>query len=355
MVNNCEQKRHFIPHSRPTLGEKEIAAVSDVIASGHVAGGQAVAEFEARFARYLGAGEAVSTASGTAALHLTLLAMGIGPGDEVIIPSYVCCALLNAVHYTGATPVLAEIEANSGNLAAADVKKKLTRRTRALIVVHLFGLPADMDSLLSLDVPVIEDCAQCLGTFHKRQAVGTLGVAAVFSFYATKVICTGEGGMVVTQHKDIADQVRDLRTYDKKKGYKTRYNSKMTDIQAAMGRVQLERLPSFIRRRREIAGRYDAAFHSLGLQLPSPDSRHIFYRYVLGLQHDAGDWIRRLGDLGIGCDRPIYRPLHRELKLTEYPTTEKTWRQNLSIPIYPSLGEDEIERIIEAVRSASRS
>ena len=355
LTKNREQKRHSIPHSRPTLGEEEIAAVSDVIASGHVAGGPAVKEFEARFAEYLGADEAVSTASGTAALHLTLLAMGVGPGDEVIIPSYVCCALLNAVHYTGATPVLAEIETVSGNLAVEDVKKRLTPYTRVLIVPHLFGLPADMDALLALNVPIIEDCAQCLGASYNRQATGTLGVAAIFSFYATKVICTGEGGMVVTQQKDIADRVRDLRTYDKKKGYKTRFNSKMTDIQAAMGLVQLERLPWFLRRRREIAGHYDAAFQSMDLQLPPPDSSHIYYRYVLGVKTDVRRWIQKLGDLGIGCDRPIYRPLHQQLQWPGYPATEKAWQQRLSIPIYPSLDEEEIDRVIEAVRSVHPS
>ena len=167
-----------IPHSKPTLGVEESRAVSEIIESGYIAEGEIVKTFENNFADFLGLDHAVSTNSGTSALHLTLLAMDVGPGDEVIIPSYVCSALLNAVNYTGATPVLAEIDPDTHNLDAADVQGRLTRRTRAIIVPHLFGLAANMEPLLKLDVPIIEDCAQSLGStyYHRGRRNGGLQI-----------------------------------------------------------------------------------------------------------------------------------------------------------------------------------
>ena len=343
----------FIPHSRPTLGAEEIKAVSSVISSGDVAEGAIVQEFERSFADYLNIQHAVATNSGTSALHLALLALEVGPGDEVVIPSYVCCALLNAVNYTGATPVLADICPDTYNLDAADVKKRLSGRTKAIIVPHLFGMAADLNPLLKLDVPIIEDCAQAVGSVYAQRPVGTFGVAAIYSFYATKVMTTGEGGMVVSNAKDIADRIRDLKTYDQKDDYKIRFNYKMTDIQAALGLAQLERLDSIIRRRRAIAEQYTRFFKTLDLNLPPDDSGHLFFRYVLGLNTDSLSWINILSGKGIGCDRPIYLPLHRQIKLKGYPVTEKAWKNSLSIPIYPSLTDDEVTRVIDAVLDAS--
>jgi len=350
--NNSKSIPEFIPHSRPTLGPEEIAAVSEVIASGHIAEGPVTAEFEQRFADYLNIGHAVSTASGTAALHLALLAMGAGPGDEVIIPSYVCSALLNAVNYVGAVPVLAEIDRSTFNLDADDVKTRLSRRTKAVVVPHLFGMPADMDGLRALDVPIIEDCAQALGSSYQGKPLGTLGDAAVFSFYATKVIATGEGGMVVSNSGDLTDRVRDLKAYDNKEDYEIRYNYKMSDMQAAMGLVQLNRLDTIAPRRRAIAGRYFEAFQTLDLQQPPQDAGHIYYRYVLGLKTDCAPWLKLLSGKGVECGRPIHRPLHHYLKQPGFPVTEAAWEQNLSIPIYPSLTEEEMIRVIDAIVNA---
>ena len=355
MSNKREQQHHFIPHSKPTLGAEEIKAVSSVISSGYVAEGAIVQEFERSFADYLNIQHAVATNSGTSALHLALLALEVGPGDEVVIPSYVCCALLNAVNYTGATPVLADICPDTYNLDAADVKKRLSGRTKAIIVPHLFGMAADLNPLLKLDVPIIEDCAQAVGSVYAQRPVGTFGVAAIYSFYATKVMTTGEGGMVVSNAKDIADRIRDLKTYDQKDDYKIRFNYKMTDIQAALGLAQLERLDSIIRRRRAIAEQYTRFFKPLDLNLPPDDSGHLFFRYVLGLNTDSLSWINILSGKGIGCDRPIYLPLHRQMKLKGYPVTEKAWKNSLSIPIYPSLTDDEVTRVIDAVLDASSS
>jgi perosamine synthetase len=353
-VNNISANSDFIPHSRPTLGPEEKEAVAAVIASSKIAQGRIVHEFERAFAKKIGKAYAASTNSGTAALHLALLAMGVGENDEVIIPSYVCTALLNAVRYTGARPVLAEIDPETYNLDPIDVREKLTRRTKAVIVPHLFGLPADMARLLELNVPIIEDCAQAVGSSYRQKCAGTFGETAVFSFYATKVMTTGEGGMVVSDSKDLIDRVRDLRGYDNKNEYKLRYNYKMTDIHAAVGLAQLSRIETFIRLRRTVARLYDQAFETLGLQLPTQEQGHIYFRYVIGLGTDAGAWIQSLKGRGIECARPVYLPLHRYLGLQGFHQTEKAWKESLSIPIYPTLAEADIYRVIHALMNTCR-
>jgi dTDP-4-amino-4,6-dideoxygalactose transaminase len=337
-----------IPHSRPTLGKDEIRRAAEVIESGHIAQGEKVREFENAFAAGIGVNEAVAVSSGTAALHLTLLGMGIGAGDEVIMPSFVCSALLNAVHYTGASPVPADIHPHTYNLDPVDVKKRITARTRAIIVPHLFGLPADLDALSKLNVPIIEDCAQAVGSAYKSRPVGVFGHAAIFSFYATKVMTTGEGGIVISNSPELIDHVRDLREYDNCADYKIRYNYKMTDIQAAIGLSQLARLEEFIRRRRTIAEQYFSAFKAKGLKLPPHDPDHIYYRFVIESTTNAVAWIQAAAKK-ITCSLPVHKPLHRLLKLDGYPNTEQAFQQAVSIPLYPSLTEKELYRILEAV------
>ena len=349
MTEDTEHSLIKIPHSKPTLGPEEIKAVSDVISSGYVVEGAVVQEFEQSFADYFKIEHAVATNSGTSALHLALLALGVGPGDEVIIPSFVCCALLNAVNYTGATPILADIRADTFNLDAADVKKRLSSRTRAIIVPHLFGLSADLNALAALGIPLIEDCAQAVGSRYGGRPVGTFGVAAIFSFYATKVMATGEGGMVVSNSADITKRIRELKTYDQKADYRVRFNYKMTDIQAALGLAQLKRLETFVSLRRAIAKLYTHSFESLDLRLPPDDPGHIFFRYVLGLNTDSLPWIQALTREGIGCDRPVYLPLHQQTKTKGCPVSENAWQHALSIPIYPSLTDDDTTRIVGAV------
>lgn len=346
-------KTDFIPHSRPTLGAEEKKAVSDVIDSGHIAEGSVVRQFENAFARRMGVNRAVATNSGTAALHLTLLAMEIRPDDEVIIPSYVCTALLNAVRYVGASPVLAEIDPETYNIDPRDVKRRLSRHTKAIIVPHLFGLSADMDHLLELDVPIIEDCAQSVGARSGEKLLGTFGDACIFSFYATKMMTCAEGGMVISNSEKLLNRVAELKTYDEKERYEIRFNYKMTDIQAAIGLAQLARLDSFIQQRRAIAVRYLKAFQPLGVKLPPDDPEHIYYRFVIGLETDCQPVVHKLVQRGIGCARPIYIPLHNYLKLTGYPLTDNAWKSSFSIPIYPSLSDEEINRVIEVVGGES--
>jgi perosamine synthetase len=347
MKNQEIRNLRLIPHSRPTLGEEEMRAVSEVIKSGQIAEGEVVKRFEKSFADKIGVRDAVAVSSGTAALHLVLLAMGIGPADEVIIPSYVCSALLNAVQYVGAAPVLAEIDPLTYNMDPEDVQQRITPRTKAIIVPHLFGLAADLEKILKLNVPVIEDCAQAVGATYHHRPLGTFGVAAIFSFYATKVMTTGEGGMIIANSPQIMGQVRDLKTYDEKQIYRVRFNYKMTDFQAALGEIQLAHLDDFIKSRRKIARQYLKRFRLLDLKLPAANAEHIYYRFVVGMQADCTAFVRELAKNGVGCARPVFLPLHRQLNMKGYPVTEKTWEAVLSIPIYPSLHTKEVEQIID--------
>jgi perosamine synthetase len=191
----------------------------------------------------VGIHSAVTVSSGTTALHLALAALPIHPGDEVIIPSFVCTALLNAIRLTGATPVLADCDETHFNLSVTDVKKRLSSRTKALIVPHLFGQAADLNELLAIGLPVIEDCAQSLGSRYEGKMTESFGTLAVFSFYATKFLATGEGGMVASSDAGLMEHIRDLRYYDEKDDDRIRFNCKMTDMHAALGRSQLRRLP----------------------------------------------------------------------------------------------------------------
>ena len=340
-----------IPHSRPSLTPQETEAVASVMASGHIAQGPVTENFEQAFTKRIGRSEAVCTASGTAALHLVLLAMSIGPGDEVLIPSYVCTALLNAVLYVGAEAVITDIDPTTGNMDPVDAGRRLTPRTRAIIVPHMFGCPANLNALLALGPPVIEDCAQAVGATYDHRPVGSFGHAAVFSFYATKVMTTGEGGMVVADASDLTDRIRDLRDYDKRRSHRLRYNYKMTDIQAAMGLVQLSRLDEFIRRRRALAGDYRAALKGRELELPVADEGHIFYRFIMGIPGDQADWIRQMALRGITCARPVDPPLDILLDRNDCPNAREAWRHHLSVPIYPSLTTTEREWIIESILS----
>ncbi len=341
----------MIPHSKPSIGENEIDEVLRVLRSGQIAQGEEVRKFEDEFSSLIGMKAGAAASSGTAALHLALIAMGIGKGDEVIIPSYVCSALLNALNFVNARPVLADINPETYNIDPAAVRKRITRRTGAVIVPHMFGLAADMDELLSLGVPVIEDCALSAGSRYKGRVTGSMGLVSIFSFYATKVMTTGEGGMVLSNNAPLIEAVRDLNDYDAREGdYTLRYNYKLTDFQAALGRSQLKRLSSFIERRRHIASIYTETLVGIGCRTPViPEDRdHIFFRYIIpeappGFKHD-------MKSRGIECRKPVFKPLHRYFGLTGYPNADAAWDRSISVPIYPSLADDEVARINDALK-----
>ena len=224
-----------VPHSRPTISDKEVNAVSEVISTGHIAQGAKVEELEGKLAEYFGVKGAVLTSSGTSALHLGLIALGTGENDEVILPSYVCTAPLNAVYMSGGIPILCDIELESFNICLEDLKGRITDKTKAIIVPHMFGSPADIEKISEMGIKIIEDCAHSAGAFLGSKKIGGLGELSMISFYANKIIAAGEGGAVLSNNEDLLKEVKDLRDYDEKERYKVRYNYKMTDIQAAMG------------------------------------------------------------------------------------------------------------------------
>lgn len=342
----------MIPHSRPFLNEEDHRGVLDVLRSGQLAQGERVKDLEESFCRKMDIPGAVAVSSGTAALHLTLLAMEIGTGDEVIIPSFVCTALWHAVRYTGATPVLSDIEADTFNISALDVTSRLTKKTKAIIVPHMFGQSADIDTLLNLGIPVIEDCAQSLGSHYRGQPTGSFGAAAIFSFYATKVIAAGEGGMIVSRDSHLIDNVRDMRDYDEKDILATRFNYKLTDLQATLGISQLKKLPFFIARRQDIARQYDLVLREAGVQPPVgiQDRDHCYFRYVFLLDssdHFINDMLRQ----GVICRRPVFRPLHDYLGQAGFEVTNHVWRRAVSVPIYPGLADGEVETVASNMKT----
>jgi perosamine synthetase len=337
----------MIPHSCPTID-----ASSACLRCGQIAMGPQVEKFERAFAKQSGMRDAAAVSSGTAALHLALLALGVKKGDEVIIPTHVCTALLNAAHYVGATPVLVDVQAADANICALDVSRKISRRTKAIIVPHMFGSPADLSSLLRFGVPLIEDCAQALGARYAGRLVGTFGKISVFSFYATKMMATGEGGMVVSNDRRLMSRVRDLLSYDNKPDYKVRFNYKMTDVGASLGCVQLKKLNMFIARRRQIAKFYDKALKDLPCVLPlrGKDIDPVFYRYVIGIKGSADKFVTAMKKKGVCCERPLFRPLHQYMKMKGFSVSDQWMASSVSLPIYPTMTHGQAERVVRGVR-----
>jgi perosamine synthetase len=238
----------------------------------------------------------------------------------------------------------------------AYLKKGPKKKVKAIVVVHLFGKPVAIDAFLDLSkrysVPIIEDCALSLGSEYKGKKVGTFGEVSVFSFYATKVITTGEGGMIIANSKNILKSIRDLREYDEKQDPGLRFNYKMTDIQAALGISQFKKLPGFIKRRRRIAKNYRDNLQDLPLSLPDqPEhSKDMYYRFVVRMKN-PDRFMRDMERNSIVCRRPVFMPVHRIVKQRSLPNAEKLWKEAVSLPIYPLLKEDAVNRIIGCMKN----
>jgi len=341
-----------ITHSMPTLDHTEIDALADTIRSNHIAAGEQVALFEEEMARYCGVSGAVGCSSGTAALHLALLAIGAGRGMEVIIPSFTCASLYHAVTYTGAIPVLADCDHDTFLLTAQTIMARVTHRTKAIIVPHMFGLPADMGEIVSLGLPVIEDISQAIGATYMRRKTGCLSDIAVTSLYATKLITTGTGGMVLSDNPRLIGRVRELNGVDKKGDLDLHLPYMMNDIQASMGRCQLRKLDDFISKRRDLASNLSLALKSIPAKPPAdlPFRRHIFFRYCVKIHKPVEAVIAFLQSNGIDAARPVFSPLHlldkRESakKGGDFPGTMEAWREVISLPIHPGLTNKEILR-----------
>ena len=350
----------MIPHSRPSIENEDIQAATEVLRSHHLAQGALVEQFERGMAAYLGLAGGVAVNSGTAALEVALRVLGIGAGDEVILPSYVCAAPWLAVQRVGATPRLVDIELETFSIDPAAVREALTSKTRAVIVPHLFGLPAHLTALERLGVPLIEDCAQTLGALEQGRPVGSAGLLTVCSFYATKLICAGEGGMVLSRDEALLERARALREYDGAPSLNpAATNLKMTDLQAAIGVAQLERVASFLERRVWLAHEYATALKGAGVVQPIvPAGRsHVYYRFVVRVpdvlnNHDGlGEVIARFEGCRVQCRKPVFRSLHRYLGLEGFPASEEAERTALSIPLFPALTDEEVAQIVMALRS----
>jgi dTDP-4-amino-4,6-dideoxygalactose transaminase len=355
-----------IPSARPEIGEDELAAVTRVLRSGMLAQGPEVAAFESEFSTKLVQNvHCIAVNSGTSALHLSLLAAGIGAGDEVIVPSFTFAATANSVALTGATPVFADIEPNFYCLDPKAVEAAITPRTAAIMPVHLYGHPAAMVDFVEMcnkyNLLLIEDAAQAHGASLNRRPVGTWGVAGSFSFYPTKNMTSGEGGMVTTSDDQFARTVKLLRNQGQERRYENEIvglNNRMTDIHAAIGRVQLNKLTNWNERRR--ANAQFLTTHIQGVLTPqeAPGAFHVYHQYTIRVEGmDRDVFAVELAQRGIGSG--VYYPIpnHRlpaYSRTQDLPQTEKAAKECLSLPVYPSLSENELERIVEAVNEVAK-
>lgn len=350
-----------IPIAQPLIGDEELRAASLVLASGNLTQGQEVAAFEEEFSRLAADGaHCIAVNSGTSALHLSLLALGVGYGDEVIVPSFTFAATANVVAITGATPVFADIEPDYFTIDIESVQSLVTERTRAIIPVHLYGHPAQLDALRSIcdrfGLALIEDAAQAHLATSGNRLVGTIGDLGCYSFYPTKNMTSGEGGMVVTRQDDLARRVRLLRNQGQEVRYQNEIiglNNRMTDIHAAIGRVQLGKLASWTERRQQ-----NAQFLNLNLQnvvCPriAEDATHVFHQYTIRVVDEPRDKIAvALSERGIGTGIYYPRPVHKLQSFAlpiELPNTEKASREVLSLPVHPSLSQQALEAIVDSV------
>jgi dTDP-4-amino-4,6-dideoxygalactose transaminase len=339
----------LIAHSMPLLGAAEERAAVAALRSGYLSEGPRVEAFERAVARTLCHSGAVAASSGTAALVLALHTLQAGGGDEVIIPSYVCSALLDAVNAVGASPVVVDVDEADLNISPAEVARAASRKTRAVIVPHMFGNPAAATQIAALGAPVIEDLAQCVKAERGGRAVGAAGSCAVLSFYATKLLTTGYGGMLVSSGRRLLARARDLRAFDNRDAYEPRPHVAMSELAAAVGLVQWRRLDAFIRRRRALARRYDSVAGDFAVR---PIGRGVYYRYLIRAPQGAEKAIRSFRKLGVEAKRPVYLPLHRYLRLGpgRFPVAEKAFRAVVSVPLYPALTEPQVRRILSALK-----
>jgi dTDP-4-amino-4,6-dideoxygalactose transaminase len=374
----------FLPFDRPDVGEEEAAAIAEVLQSGWITTASKTREFERRLAEYVGAPHALALNSGTAAMHVALAAWGIGSGDEVVTTPLTFCSTLHIVVQQGATPVLADVSPDDYNLDPDRAAEQISARTRVLLPIHLGGLPARMDALLAqagnYGLKVLEDAAHAIGARMGDRMVGSLGDATAFSFYATKNLTTAEGGMLTTNDGEFVEQARLWHLHGLSRDAWKRYTAEgawrydvllpgfkdnMTDIQAAIGLVQLDKLERNVARRTEIARQYTAAFSQMPELIPAPEARpgdrHAHHLYILRLnlermQIDRNRFFEELKARGIGASVhfiPVYHLTYYRQRFgwraDDFPVTEAIFRSCLSLPCYPRMSQADVERVIAAV------
>jgi dTDP-4-amino-4,6-dideoxygalactose transaminase len=377
-----------VPFHRPSFDDRELKAIEEVLRSGWITTGERTREFERRFAEYVGATHAVAVNSCTAGLHLALAAEGIGAGDEVITTPYTFVATVETICYLGARPVFVDVDPATRNIDPAAIEAKITPRTRAIVPVHIAGLPCDMDPILELaaarGIPVLEDAAHSLPASYRGRRIGSISRATAFSFYATKNLTTAEGGMLTTEDADLAVRYRRLSlhgiTADGWKRYRLGgkwfyevvemgYKYNLTDIAAAMGLVQLDKLDAFDARRHEIARAFREKLSDLpDLALPvEPEHvRHAWHLYIVGLTAKARvsreTLIERLTERGVGTSvhfipahlHPYYAS-HLGHRRGDFPRAEAAFECAVSLPLYPAMTDEDVDYVAAAVREALES
>lgn len=369
-----------IPVMIPWLGEEEARAASDAVLSGWVAQGPRVAEFERAFAERVGAEHGIAVSSCTTALHLALVALGLGPGDEVVVPSLSFIATANAVRYVGAEPVFADVDPATGNLTTATVDAVRTPRTKAVLAVHQGGVPADVHALRAVcadwDLPLVEDAACAIGSTVGGKSVGQGSLISAWSFHPRKIVTTGEGGMVTTDDAQWAARLRRLREHGMNASAAERhasnkpvlesylevgYNYRMTDVQAAIGLVQLRKLDEMVARRRELAARYDVLLRDVPGITPVRDPAYgqsNFQSYWVLPAEDfpvgRDDLLAALSEAGISARRGIMashlEPAYAGHPSAPLPVTERISRDSLILPLFHTMTEAQQDRVVAALR-----
>ncbi|MGA1873440.1 MAG: DegT/DnrJ/EryC1/StrS family aminotransferase [Thermoplasmatota archaeon] len=355
----------MIPMARPEMGPEEIEAVRKVMESGMLAHGPEVEMFEEEFARFCGVEHAATVSSGTSAIHLALASLDIGPGDEVITTAFSFIASATPILFLGAVPRFVDIDPGTFNMDPEKLAEAMNGRTKAIIPVHLYGQCADMDSILEVadGIPVLEDCAQAHGSLYKGKTAGSMGRCGMFSFYPTKNMTTGEGGIVVSDDSEIVDRVRMLRNHGQIARYDHHsigYNLRMTSIGAAIGRVQLEKLPwnNEVRRR-------NAKLLTEGLKgidgitppLVAKGNDPVFHQYTIKVEKDRDGFSRFLTERGIG-NKVFYpstipsSPAMKPYSKGEFPVAEEMTRRVISLPVHPKVTIENIEYMLESIRDA---
>ena len=365
--------QHLIPVAEPDLTGNELEYVSRCVRSGWVSSaGEYVTRFESEFAAFCRAKHGVATANGTVAIHLALTALGIQPGDEIIVPSLTFVASANAVVYANAKPVFVDCEPQTWTMAPQDVERKITPRTRAILVVHLYGHPVDMDRIQEIatrhNLWVIEDAAEAHGAEYRGRKIGNLGTAGVFSFYGNKTITTGEGGALITDDQNLAKRAAFLRDHamsPERRYYHSEvgFNYRLTNLQAAIGVAQLERIEAFVEAKREHARQYASRLGGIpGLELApeAPWAKSSFWMYSVLVKEDfpltRDELAKHLRSLGVDT-RPFFIPMHSlpmYARGERLPVAERLSQQGLNLPSSTTLTTDQIERVAAAIRSALR-
>lgn len=356
--------------AKPIIGEEEIENVVEVLKSGMIAQGPKVAEFEEKFAEWVGTKYAIATNSGTAALHVALLAAGIGPGDEVITTPFTFIASGNAIVYTGATPIFADIDLETYTLDYDTIEDLITDKTKAILPVQLYGQSADMDKIREIakkhDLLIIEDAAQAHGAMYNDETVGSMGDMACFSFYPTKNMTTSEGGMITTDDDELAEKAKLFRAHGSNIKYKhdeIGYNFRSSDIEAAIGLAQLDKIDGFNDQRIANAAYLNEGLKDVdGVITPvSPENRkHVYHQYTIRVtKGNRDDWVEILTEKGIGTGIhypiPLYnQPIYKKLGFGgSSPNAEIAADSVISLPVHPSLSKDDLDLVIEAVKEAS--